>query len=153
MPGETPQSHSWASPAGITHLPVLLDNFLHRNGSRAHEIVGAQVVVVIHLDLASGCGGSVRRAEVQERKRAEDSANHEHLREVMHWEAERHVPLGVEVLADVLGLLGFAADAIAVGDGDCHIRVTEATHVHLHHPSTLKHIDVERPDALFDHSA
>jgi hypothetical protein len=36
MPRETPQSHSWASPAGITHLPVLLDDFLHRNGSRAH---------------------------------------------------------------------------------------------------------------------
>lgn len=82
-----------------------------------------------------------------------NTVHHEHLREVLHGEVERRVELGVEVLADVLGLLGFAAGAIAVGDGDCHVWVAEATHVHLHHPGALKHKNVERPDALLDHFA
>ena len=59
--------------ASVTHLPVLLDEFLHWDGPCAHEIVGAQVVVVVHLDLrrrVSIVGGRVGEASTRQRSSA-----------------------------------------------------------------------------------
>ena len=99
--------------------------------------------------------GSARRARGSGAARAlaseQTPAHHEHLREAVHGEAKRIVELGVEVLADVLGPLCLAADAVAVGDGHSHVRVAQAAQVHLHHPGRRENEHVERPDALLDH--